>query len=618
MSSNLEAAEALLATVEAARGQMRAIAHQRLPFSVALALEVDGTVGASAERAMLGLPYSPIDLIRLSVAFSAERRAAPPAPAATRLPAAALPTSPGREGLDASEIPTGEFEPVSLHSAAGSAAGDADEEATFVGAGLAAAAATGAAAAALAAAYRVENAGDDGDPISLDDLVHDDADLGLESAWKRSAEADLAPSIGNLPVEDPGEDEQTFLGRFALPVAAGREPEDDMQVPDPAAEPEPSRTWADDLDADDGADDDAAAAPDLEEADFENEDVEPTHVARMSSELFAAIARPRSVSPAVGPAADADRPLVRWADDPAPAPAPAARSSWEDAEDWSDRQTQSGRASVLTPPELVEHDSFDDATNVAAVQILGVGKARALSPTLELGDASGADEEPEYDDPADGDDPGLRVSFEEPEYDAEPRAAIPELTADVEPDGESLVVVTQDGLQHRDGASVADADVDAGQLKNLLSDARAAEARGNLQEAVLHYGDLLSLQPSNLEAHLGRGRSLVELGDYAAAMSDFQRAEDIAPHSPDPIVEMGNLFFARKEYRKSITYYDQAVEMAPDHAMAWCRRGICHHYRKNHSQAFKDLQKAVSLDPDIPNLRKYVQMARKAMERAER
>ena len=135
---------------------------------------------------------------------------------------------------------------------------------------------------------------------------------------------------------------------------------------------------------------------------------------------------------------------------------------------------------------------------------------------------------------------------------------------------------------------------------------------------MLHYGDLLSLQPSNLEAHLGRGRSLVELGDYAAAMSDFQRAEDIAPHSPDPIVEMGNLFFARKEYRKSITYYDQAVEMAPDHAMAWCRRGICHHYRKNHSQAFKDLQKAVSLDPDIPNLRKYVQMARKAIERGER
>jgi tetratricopeptide (TPR) repeat protein len=320
----------------------------------------------------------------------------------------------------------------------------------------------------------------------------------------------------------------------------------------------------------------------------------------------------------VGPAAEADRPLVRWADDPAPAPAPAARSSWEDAEDWSDRETRSDRASVLTPPELVERDSFDDTTNVAAVQILGVGKARALSPTLELGDASGADEEPEYDDPADGDDPGLRVSFEEPEYDAGPRAAIPALTADVEPDGESLVVVTQDGLQHRDGAAVADADVDASQLKHLLSDARAAEARGNLQEAVLHYGDLLSLQPSNLEAHLGRGRSLVELGDYAAAMSDFQRAEDIAPHSPDPIVEMGNLFFARKEYRKSITYYDQAVEMAPDHAMAWCRRGICHHYRKNHSQAFKDLQKAVSLDPDIPNLRKYVQMARKAMERGER
>ena len=32
-----------------------------------------------------------------------------------------------------------------------------------------------------------------------------------------------------------------------------------------------------------------------------------------------------------------------------------------------------------------------------------------------------------------------------------------------------------------------------------------------------------------------------------------------------------------------------------------------------HQEAFDDLQKAYSLDPEIPNLRKYVQMAVKAM-----
>ena len=104
------------------------------------------------------------------------------------------------------------------------------------------------------------------------------------------------------------------------------------------------------------------------------------------------------------------------------------------------------------------------------------------------------------------------------------------------------------------------------------------------------------------------------MGDYAAAMSDFQRAEDLDTRSPEPLVEMGNLFFARKEYRRAIEFYDQAIELDPTHAMARCRRGICHHYRKNHKQAFQDLQRAYSLNPEIPNIRKYVQMAVKAME----
>jgi lipoprotein NlpI len=80
---------------------------------------------------------------------------------------------------------------------------------------------------------------------------------------------------------------------------------------------------------------------------------------------------------------------------------------------------------------------------------------------------------------------------------------------------------------------------------------------------------------------------------------------------------MGDLYFARKEYRRAIEFYDQAVELDGSHAMARCRRGISHYYRKNFRQAFQDLQRAYSLDPEIPNIRKYVQMAVKNMERGD-
>ena len=51
--------------------------------------------------------------------------------------------------------------------------------------------------------------------------------------------------------------------------------------------------------------------------------------------------------------------------------------------------------------------------------------------------------------------------------------------------------------------------------------------------------------------------------------------------------------------------------------MARCRRGISHYYRKNYRQAFQDLQRAYALDPEIPNIRKYVQMVVKKMERGD-
>ena len=49
----------------------------------------------------------------------------------------------------------------------------------------------------------------------------------------------------------------------------------------------------------------------------------------------------------------------------------------------------------------------------------------------------------------------------------------------------------------------------------------------------------------------------------------------------------------------------------PDHAMAACRRGISHYYRKAFSQALTDLTLARKLDPSIPNIATYVSMAKK-------
>lgn len=158
---------------------------------------------------------------------------------------------------------------------------------------------------------------------------------------------------------------------------------------------------------------------------------------------------------------------------------------------------------------------------------------------------------------------------------------------------------------------------DDGRIAQLLDEAISAAGRSDLAKAIQAYTDIVDLRHDRGDAYIGRGRAYLELGDYSSAMSDFQRAEDLQPDRPDSHVAMGDLYFARKEYRRAIEFYDQAVELDGSHAMARCRRGISHYYRKNYRQAFQDLQRAYSLDPEIPNIRKYVQMAVKKMERGD-
>ncbi len=187
-----------------------------------------------------------------------------------------------------------------------------------------------------------------------------------------------------------------------------------------------------------------------------------------------------------------------------------------------------------------------------------------------------------------------------------PESAAPRLTDDEEPHTSPMA----------ETPSIKPAGDDA-RISGLLDDAVAAAGKGDLNRAIQAFTDVLDMRHDRADAHIGRGRCYLELGDYSSAMSDFQRAEDLHPERPDAHVAMGDLYFARKEYRRAIEFYDQAVELDGSHAMARCRRGISHYYRKNYRQAFQDLQRAYSLDPDIPNIRKYVQMAVKKMERPD-
>ena len=145
-------------------------------------------------------------------------------------------------------------------------------------------------------------------------------------------------------------------------------------------------------------------------------------------------------------------------------------------------------------------------------------------------------------------------------------------------------------------------------VSDALSHAHHAFRRGALGDAYAHLTDVLDWSPDHLEARLMRGRCARDQGDTTAALSDFTRAMLSAPHSPLPHVDLGDLSFATKDYAQAIDHYTAAIDREPDHAMALCRRGICHHYRRRPDLALGDLESAARIDPDIANINRYIRM----------
>jgi len=143
------------------------------------------------------------------------------------------------------------------------------------------------------------------------------------------------------------------------------------------------------------------------------------------------------------------------------------------------------------------------------------------------------------------------------------------------------------------------------EVDDLLNDAHRAVEHGRFEEALAAFSRVLGDGP-DARAYLGRGRIYLDHHDFNEAMNDFALAEELMPGAPEPLVAMGDLCFAAKDYVQSIEYLTLALKQQPNNAMALTRRGMSLYYRKQFEMALDDLQRAARLDPDIPMLGSYL------------
>jgi tetratricopeptide (TPR) repeat protein len=90
-----------------------------------------------------------------------------------------------------------------------------------------------------------------------------------------------------------------------------------------------------------------------------------------------------------------------------------------------------------------------------------------------------------------------------------------------------------------------------------------------------------------------------QLGDFAAARRNYERAMKLDKHYADAVNNSGTVFYAQKNFRAAITRYRRAIQLAPETASFWSNLGTAWYSRGKFEEMAQAYQKALSLDPNI-------------------
>ncbi|GAB4325878.1 MAG: hypothetical protein Kow0059_22120 [Candidatus Sumerlaeia bacterium] len=131
----------------------------------------------------------------------------------------------------------------------------------------------------------------------------------------------------------------------------------------------------------------------------------------------------------------------------------------------------------------------------------------------------------------------------------------------------------------------------------------ALKQKGKLQEAAVYYKRALEEKPDFSDAHNALGEVYYQNRDFNAAETSFSRALATAGNDRWARVRalnnLGVTAEARKQYESAVRYYEQALALAPEHALAWLNLGDAARHLKDCERAEQAYRQALNLSPRL-------------------
>src|SRR4051812_20512516 len=83
--------------------------------------------------------------------------------------------------------------------------------------------------------------------------------------------------------------------------------------------------------------------------------------------------------------------------------------------------------------------------------------------------------------------------------------------------------------------------------------------------------------PANAALFQALGKAYLKIGSFEEAESAYRRSLELAPDDPWTRLFLGNVFYARRQYREALSEFERTRELAPHIAMPYICMADAYH-----------------------------------------
>ncbi|MCF6247612.1 MAG: tetratricopeptide repeat protein [Desulfobacula sp.] len=123
--------------------------------------------------------------------------------------------------------------------------------------------------------------------------------------------------------------------------------------------------------------------------------------------------------------------------------------------------------------------------------------------------------------------------------------------------------------------------------------------KGQHQQAIDTFSQLISLAPKKIEAYRIRGSAYMKLTQYDLAVKDFGKAATLAPELNGVYSDLGTAWYYSRNYEKALDNYNIEIENGHENHLVYFNRALCLERLGKFDQALEDISTSLKIKPDF-------------------